>query len=59
MKMADAQKKAKSLGIKPLKMRKTELVRTIQAAEGNLTCYQTPGAENCGQAECCWRDDCF
>ncbi len=59
MKMADAQKKAKSIGIKPLKMRKAELVRTIQETEGNYPCYQTPGAENCDQPECCWRDDCF
>lgn len=59
MKMTEAQKIAKKIGINPSKMRKTELVRTIQEKEGNFPCYQTPGAENCDQMNCCWRDDCF
>ncbi len=59
MKMVDVQKKAKSMGIKPVKMRKATLVKTIQTAEGNEACYQSKGAKNCQQTNCCWRDDCF
>jgi hypothetical protein len=58
MKMTDVQKKARALGIKPGKLRKADLIRTIQAAEGNSQCYQS-GLENCDQADCCWRSDCI
>jgi len=58
MKMKDVQKKAKEMGIKPAKMRKTELIHTIQAQEGNTQCYQSDVYE-CAQMECCWRQDCM
>lgn len=59
MKMADIQNKAKSLGIKPAKMKKTELIRTIQTEEGNFSCFQTSDGGQCSQESCCWRDDCL
>lgn len=59
MKMADIQSKAKAMGIKPGKMKKAELIRTIQHQEGNSTCYQTAIEQNCTQESCCWRDDCL
>lgn len=58
MKMADIQNKAKSLGIKPSKMKKVELIRTIQSQEGNFSCFQTK-IDSCPQDKCCWRDDCL
>lgn len=58
MKMTDIQSKAKSLGIKPGKMKKTELVRAIQTQEGNNTCFQT-GNDSCPETNCCWREDCL
>jgi hypothetical protein len=57
MKMTDVKKKAMTLGIKPGKMRKTDLIRTIQINEGNSPCFQT-GIASCDQNDCCWRTDC-
>ncbi len=59
MKMTDIQNKAKSLGIKPGKMKKVELIRTIQSQEGNFSCFQTNNDGQCSQESCCWRDDCL
>ncbi|MBC8317874.1 MAG: SAP domain-containing protein [Desulfobulbaceae bacterium] len=57
MKMTDVKKKATVLGIKSGKMKKTDLVRSIQLKEGNAPCFQT-GIVSCGQDDCCWRIDC-
>lgn len=59
MKMADIQNKAKALGIKPSKMKKAELIRSIQNEEGNFSCFQTSDSGQCSQESCCWRDDCL
>lgn len=58
MKMTDVKKKATTLGIQSGKMKKTDLVRTIQAKEGNSPCFQT-GLDSCDQFDCCWRSDCL
>ena len=57
MNMNDVKKKATILGIKPGKMRKADLIRTIQLQEGNSACFQ-PGMTSCDQNDCCWRSDC-
>jgi len=57
MNMNDVKKKATFLGIKPGKMRKADLVRTIQLQEGNNPCFQV-GITSCDQNDCCWRPDC-
>ena len=57
MKMQEIKMKAKLLGLSSGRMRKTELIRTIQMTEGNSACFQT-GQERCDQYECCWREDC-
>ena len=49
---------AKKMGIQAGKMKKTDLVRTIQMAKGNSPCFQT-GATSCDQENCCWRSDCI
>lgn len=59
MKMTDIQKKAKAMGIKPGKMKKAELIRTIQSEEGNYSCFLTEDSAQCSQESCCWRDDCL
>ncbi|KPJ98563.1 MAG: SAP domain-containing protein [Desulfobacterales bacterium SG8_35] len=50
---------AKKMGIQAGKMKKTDLVRTIQAAEGNMPCFQTGVLSSCDQENCCWRSDCM
>jgi hypothetical protein len=48
----------KKMGIQAGKIKKTDLVRTIQMAEGNSPCFQT-GITSCDQENCCWRSDCI
>jgi hypothetical protein len=58
MKLDEIKKIAEKHGIKPGKMRKADLVREIQKAEGNPSCYETGQSQGCGQPQCSWRDDC-
>jgi hypothetical protein len=59
MKLEEIKEIAKQHDIKVGKMKKTELVRAIQSAEGNDVCFETGWASGCGQAECIWRSDCL
>jgi hypothetical protein len=58
MNMNEIKKIAAGLDIKPGRMKKTELVRTIQEAEGNPVCFQTGVVAQCDQSDCLWRSDC-
>lgn len=57
MKMTEVRDKAKSVGIDPGKMKKTELIRAIQTAEGFNACFGT-GTGDCPYVDCCFRFDC-
>lgn len=46
-------------GIKGSKLRKWEIIRAIQRAEGNLDCFRTFVADNCDQTACLWRNGCI
>jgi len=59
MKVQEIKAKAKTLGINPGKMNKMELIRSIQAQEGNFPCFQTATTNTCDQTSCCWRNDCL
>lgn len=50
---------AKKMGIEVTAMKKTELIRAIQMAEGNIYCYATQRSKTCGEEGCIWRDDCL
>jgi hypothetical protein len=58
IKMPEIRKKAKALGITPGKMKKAELIHTIQQAEGCTPCF---GRSNgyCANADCCFMQDCL
>ncbi len=58
MKVQDIRLKAMEMGIKPHRMKKTQLIRVIQKAERNIICYGTERVENCGEYNCLWRRDC-
>jgi hypothetical protein len=58
MNMKEVKEVAKKMGIPCGKMKKTDLVRSIQVAEGNSPCFQT-GLSSCDQVNCCWRSDCM
>lgn len=59
MKMEEVRRIAKSNGINPGRLTKTELIKSIQANEGNFDCYGTANGGGCDQTDCLWRDDCF
>lgn len=59
MKLTDVQALAKTKGIGPDKLSKTNLIRILQKDEGNFDCYATAYDGECDQSDCCWREDCF
>ena len=50
---------ANGLGIKSGKLGKTELIRSIQSAEGNFDCFGRANDGYCDQYACIWREDCL
>jgi hypothetical protein len=58
MKLEEIKEMAKQHNIKVSKMKKSELVRSIQHAEANEVCFETAKADRCGQDACLWREDC-
>lgn len=58
MKMQDITKIGAKIGVKTGKMKKTELIRAIQRAEGNTDCFSTSQVKTCGQVACLWLEDC-
>lgn len=55
----EVRKIAKTYGIASLKMKKTEMIRAIQKAEGNFDCYGNAVNGYCDQKACLWYDDCM
>jgi hypothetical protein len=63
MKVAEIKIIALQKGIKPGKMKKADLIRTIQGQEGSITCFESAvnpitGTKPCDIAGCCWHSDC-
>jgi hypothetical protein len=58
MQMKRIKEIARKMGVDPGKMGRTDLIRTIQRAEGNADCFATPYVNDCNQANCLWRVDC-
>ncbi|MBN2587017.1 MAG: Rho termination factor N-terminal domain-containing protein [Candidatus Fermentibacteraceae bacterium] len=50
---------ASDLGIKgAARMKKADVIRAIQAHEGNFPCFGTADG-HCDQMDCLWRADCL
>jgi hypothetical protein len=58
LKMNEIKQKAKTLGINPENMKKTDLIRAMQAKEGYTPCFGTSNGQ-CSQTSCCFRSDCL
>jgi hypothetical protein len=58
MTVKELQKMAKVLDVKPLGLKKTELIKAIQRAEGNPDCFGT-ATDYCDQIYCLFREDCL
>ena len=59
MQMQEIRTIAKHFGIKTSRQTKVDLVRSIQEAEGNFSCFATANGGVCDQTGCLWREDCF
>ncbi len=58
MRMDEIREIAKPLGIKTARMKKIDIVREIQKAQGNFPCFGTAD-DYCDQATCLFREDCL
>lgn len=58
LKLEEIKAIAQQHNIKAGKMKKSELVRAIQSAEGNEPCFEAGRTEVCGQMSCSWREMC-
>ena len=59
MQIEEVRSIAKSQGINVGKLSKTELIKSIQAQEGNFDCFASAYDGECDQVGCSWREDCF
>ncbi|MEW6108336.1 MAG: Rho termination factor N-terminal domain-containing protein [Nitrospirota bacterium] len=59
MNLKEIKEIAKRNGIKTVKMKKDEIIRSIQRAEGNFDCFGTAVSGECSQVDCLWRSDCL
>ena len=59
MNLKDVKEIAKNRGISSGKMKKDELIRSIQKSEGNFDCFGTASSGECSQMDCIWREDCL
>ena len=50
---------AKANGVNSARMSKGQIIRAIQAAEGNFPCFGTARDGYCDREECAWREDCL
>jgi hypothetical protein len=58
MKIEEIREIAVKNGIKPGRMKKSDIVRAIQQSENNISCFDSGDSERCGQPLCLWRPDC-
>jgi hypothetical protein len=58
MKVKELRAIARDLGIRTNNLRKAELIRAIQLAEGNFDCFGT-AEDYCDQLNCLFRKDCL
>ena len=50
---------SKRMGLMIGRLKKAELIRSIQTAEDNIACFGTERVQYCGEEGCLWRDDCL
>ena len=58
MKIEEIRRIAKQKDVKTGKMKKGDIIRAIQEAEGNPICFDTANAVDCRQPNCLWLEDC-
>ena len=59
MRLEEIRGIAKEMGIGTYRMKKSDIVRTIQRQENNIECYGTERVDVCQEEACLWRSDCL
>ena len=59
MNLQEVKRIAKTIGVKPGKLSKTNLIKNIQLIEGNFDCFSSATSGECDQTGCIWKADCF
>jgi len=59
MNLKEIKEIAKSQDIKVGNMKKENIIRSIQRAEGNFDCFGSAITGECNQMNCIWRGDCL
>jgi len=60
MNISEVRERAKQAGVETTaRMKKADIIRTIQRMEGNNDCYGSENRMQCQEMECCWRKDCL
>ena len=60
MNVAEVRKRGQGIGVTGLAgLKKGEMIRVIQRAEGNQDCFGASWRFDCQQFDCCWRPDCL
>ncbi len=58
MNFNELRKMAKHMGINTYRVKKPDIIRSIQRAENNIECFGTQRVEYCCEHGCLWRNDC-
>lgn len=58
MNMEEVRNHARTKGVNPGRLKKTDLIRAIQLANGDVPCYATLQRFHCSDKECLWSADC-
>lgn len=58
MTLPEVRIKARALGLTPGRMKKADLIHTIQTAEGYTPCFGHSRG-SCGYTDCCFMNDCL
>lgn len=58
MRWNDIRKQASALGIRAARVKKPDLIRAVQRAEGNFDCFGRASGY-CDRGDCAWRSDCL
>lgn len=58
MNFNELRKLAKRMGIRAYRMKKPDIILSIQRAENNIECFGTQRVEYCSEHVCLWRTDC-
>ena len=59
MNFNEIRKMAKGMGINTYRLKKPDIIRSIQRAEKNIECFGTERVEHCFEEKCLWRKDCI